>query len=525
MSLSQNPTNQIHVYSSPTSTTLKKDQWWHKKYAKCAKNIARSRVRGVVGTEGGVSFGEDCNDIVHEDDGVDNSHDEFDDFLHGEKVSAVPLKSATGEGLTAQKKREQTTGRSKDKSTGEGRTTQKKKEKTTGGSKHKATGEGRAAQKKKEKTTVGNKDRSPTLNKAYEAYRSTIDGLILDIALPLTQQGRGITATHLDDKDDIITDDDWVVTDCRLLPQEVAAEDACGLSKHSRDHQMQDEDPWVIADVTDALPTPLRDERVRVPEGEDPEPPSFLLPEDKSTLTPKSSDRECRGDGDRTEVLTDEMLTREACGGEDASEWVVAELCGGDGSFGKRFLQAHQRDNDDTRMRFLLLERNSTLIGAARTKLAPWMTSSGNERKGPLMAECLQIDVASDAGQQLLESLTPAPHLWIASGSTLNSQVGSPAMAEPTLVRLTRSLRDGGYLIITGFSTSFLSPALIHKAGLIVREASLPSSMTDGHETSAGRFQILLLQKPRKHESACLPADGPALRPLFDCLAGLSTQE
>eukprot|EP00617_Octactis_speculum_P024387 CAMPEP_0185754954 /NCGR_PEP_ID=MMETSP1174-20130828/13517_1 /TAXON_ID=35687 /ORGANISM="Dictyocha speculum, Strain CCMP1381" /LENGTH=75 /DNA_ID=CAMNT_0028433351 /DNA_START=46 /DNA_END=269 /DNA_ORIENTATION=- len=73
-------------------------------------------------------------------------------------------------------------------------------------------------------------------------------------------------------------------------------------------------------------------------------------------------------------------------------------------------------------------------------------------------------------------------------------------MAEPTLMRLAKSLRVGGHMIITGFSTSFMSPQLIRNAGLQVLHASLPSHLADGHETSAGRFQILLLRKPAHRE-------------------------
>ena len=122
--------------------------------------------------------------------------------------------------------------------------------------------------------------------------------------------------------------------------------------------------------------------------------------------------------------------------------------------------------------------------------------SSSNNRGCEV--ECVQIDAASEQGQLMISdpSPRPRPHLWIASGSTLNGQVGSPQMAEPTLQGVARSLRPGGHAIITGFTTSFLTPAMIESAGLRVLRASLPAQAAGGLEHDVGRFQFFVLQKP-----------------------------
>lgn len=47
--------------------------------------------------------------------------------------------------------------------------------------------------------------------------------------------------------------------------------------------------------------------------------------------------------------------------------------------------------------------------------------------------------------------------------SLMMKQVGSPHMAEPTLRSMAHSLLPGGFMIITGFTTSFLTPDLLGK--------------------------------------------------------------
>ena len=57
-------------------------------------------------------------------------------------------------------------------------------------------------------------------------------------------------------------------------------------------------------------------------------------------------------------------------------------------------------------------------------------------------------------------------------------------------------------MIITGFTTSFLTPALLCKAGLRIVRASLPSDAAGGLENDTGRFQFFVLQKRKASERA-----------------------
>ena len=151
---------------------------------------------------------------------------------------------------------------------------------------------------------------------------------------------------------------------------------------------------------------------------------------------------------------------------------------------------------------FELLESNRQLLQVARKRLAPWSQnvaarSAEGQENGQSMcvAVCTQVDTATAKGQEVLEYVRPRPHIWVASGSTLCGQVGSPAMAEPTLNCLATSLRPGGVMVITGFTISFLTPTLIHNAGLMVEHASLPSSQVEGLDIDSGRFHLWILRK------------------------------
>ena len=69
-------------------------------------------------------------------------------------------------------------------------------------------------------------------------------------------------------------------------------------------------------------------------------------------------------------------------------------------------------------------------------------------------------------------------------------------MAEPTLMCMVESLRPGGCLVITGFTTTFITPMLLRRCGLVVRCASVPSVPDAcGLETDLGLFQMWVLEK------------------------------
>ena len=86
----------------------------------------------------------------------------------------------------------------------------------------------------------------------------------------------------------------------------------------------------------------------------------------------------------------------------------------------------------------------------------------------------------------------------VASGSTLCGQVGRRREALATLHLLASALAPGGEgrAVVTGFTTSFLTPALLRAAGLAVdAAASVPSEWVAGLETGWGRFHMWVLRR------------------------------
>lgn len=177
----------------------------------------------------------------------------------------------------------------------------------------------------------------------------------------------------------------------------------------------------------------------------------------------------------------------------------VLEICGGDGSLAERLLERF----DTSIGSYTLLERNETLVGEATARLARF-----GQR-----AVVLQADATSAAAYVSCD-------LVVSSGSILCGQVGSALDAEATLGHVASSLVDGGHVIATGFSTSFLHPALLQRAGFEVVHGSLPAAQ---HQQPGqvgppahgfGRFQMFVLRRGRCGgggvEGACL----------FDAVAG-----
>jgi hypothetical protein len=183
----------------------------------------------------------------------------------------------------------------------------------------------------------------------------------------------------------------------------------------------------------------------------------------------------------------------------------IAELCCGDGSLSQRLLLRF----GPVIKQYHMIERNGTLAKLSRAKAA----SVNSERQEATdSVDVLQIDVLTLAGQEALQRMQPLPDVWIASGSTLNGQVGSPTMAEPTLRAMASQLSIGGFLIVTGFTVSFLNPALIALCGLQVVEASIPGIEEVGMVTELGQFQFFVLRKAV--EVAAAVADTPSM--VFD---------
>ena len=52
----------------------------------------------------------------------------------------------------------------------------------------------------------------------------------------------------------------------------------------------------------------------------------------------------------------------------------------------------------------------------------------------------------------------------------------------------------GGFMVVTGFTTTFFTPRLLRTAGLRVHHASLPSAHAGGLETDCGRFHMWVLE-------------------------------
>ena len=182
---------------------------------------------------------------------------------------------------------------------------------------------------------------------------------------------------------------------------------------------------------------------------------------------------------------------------EEDGAWAVAELCGGDGSLAARLLSPNQSSSSEDASASLkdnlpihsytLLERNKALLAVAKER----------QLTCPVSCEAMALvpfDAGSSEGQATMANL-PHVDLWLASGSVLCGQVGSPSMAEPTLLAMVASLKTNGYIVITGFTGSFLTPQLLDYAKLAVRHASLPSGRADGLDTDGGLFHMWVLQK------------------------------
>ena len=201
--------------------------------------------------------------------------------------------------------------------------------------------------------------------------------------------------------------------------------------------------------------------------------------------------------------LIEEAVRAHACGSGEAMN--ILEICGGDGALAVRLLRSDLNVSS-----YSLSERNVSLANAARQRLQEAASESG--------AATAVADADATQPEAYACVHGAAPSLCIAAGSVLCAQVGSPADADAALHHISACLADGGLLISTGLSGTFLTPERLRKAGLDqVLRGSHPAKLTTcaaNHEASMdhgfGRFQLLVLRKSASCHSSC---------PLFDALA------
>ena len=161
----------------------------------------------------------------------------------------------------------------------------------------------------------------------------------------------------------------------------------------------------------------------------------------------------------------------------------IGELCGGDGSLASRALERFPAAD------YVLYERNAVLAAAARVR--------------GLRVRC------GDVHGEL--SLAPAD-LWIASGSVLCAHVGARDACGATLAQLSAALADGGHVVVTGFTTTWLTPRLLRDAGLRAVRGSVPVPVSaPSLETAFGRFHLWVLRAaagplPRLYGALCVEA-------------------
>ena len=172
----------------------------------------------------------------------------------------------------------------------------------------------------------------------------------------------------------------------------------------------------------------------------------------------------------------------------------IAELCSGDGSFALKLLTELA---DESISSYTLFERNQKLYEESIAKTRKYVLDSNARVK----LKHINVDVCSPSGESTISNELAGlnPNLWIASGSVLCGQVGDFPMAETVLKKMASTLdHDNGYIIITGFTQSFLNPIMIDNAGLEVLHGSLPSVEAGGLESGFKRFHMFVLAKKRQ---------------------------
>ena len=68
-------------------------------------------------------------------------------------------------------------------------------------------------------------------------------------------------------------------------------------------------------------------------------------------------------------------------------------------------------------------------------------------------------------------------------------------MAEPVLKAVANLLKPTSLVIVTGFTQSYLNPALLERCGLEVRRGSVSTDAVGGLSSGFGRFHLLALRR------------------------------
>ena len=161
---------------------------------------------------------------------------------------------------------------------------------------------------------------------------------------------------------------------------------------------------------------------------------------------------------------------------------VISELCAGDGSLASKLLQEFQQCIGH----YILYERNKKLSNESTKKLSNFKKT---------IVECINIDVCSQACENAIENAITTD-IWIAAGSVLCGQVGTMPNTSSMLNTMSNSIGATGFLVITGYTQSFLSPKMIDEAGLEVVHGSVPTVETAGIlESGFKRFHMFILKK------------------------------
>eukprot|EP00946_MAST-07B_sp_MAST-7B-sp1_P002571 g2571.t1 len=166
---------------------------------------------------------------------------------------------------------------------------------------------------------------------------------------------------------------------------------------------------------------------------------------------------------------------------EETPKIDVAELCAGDGSLAACMLEEIGEERISS---YTMFERNAQLVEQSIEKTLGC---------GVCVVESVQIDACSCEGLSTISTLDPKVDVWIASGSVLCGQVGDWHNAAATLRAMVASLKHGGFMVITGFTQSFLHPRLLQQLNLRVVQGSLPSNEAGDLESGFQRFHMFVL--------------------------------
>ena len=217
---------------------------------------------------------------------------------------------------------------------------------------------------------------------------------------------------------------------------------------------------------------------------------------------------------DAIDGLIEEAIVHHSSAGSGGKDGLrIVEICGGDGALAARLLQL----STIRIASYYWSERNVSLVVSARQRLE---TISSN-------VNVQVVKASANEGTAYGENANKGTaDVLISAGSVLNGQVGTPETAEFALRKMSECLRDGGILIATGVSGSWLHPAMMRRHGLDVvlkgscaTERTMSATAAAGVDHGWGRFPLFVLRKRAAGEQE---QDDAAPRcPLFDAVAGV----